>query len=300
MPGIGDGAWSNQRISHNGRMQCLTRRTGLSYFAARAAVPVVSSNPGARQEVKHPEVEVLRLTPSWVAVNKPAGMLVHRTKLYNSAAGEEYLVDVVAREVERNVGHPVKLFPVQRLDRPTSGVILFALQASQNASRLQQVLQSKESRKEYWLLAFGSDMPETWVNENPLRDMVGRHRKQRRAYSEFEQLLRLEQSDISVVRAYIETGRRHQIRRHLSNSRHPVVGDTSHGKGEQNRMSRERYGVTRCCIHSRRVTFLDPEDDEKTTIEAPVPQDLRDVLERIPDYNAAIHCQEVDLGDLPQ
>lgn len=243
------------------------------------------------------EVEIIALTDDWVAVNKPAGVLVHRTKLYHATPGESYLVDDVKRAVAGMLGSPTSVLPVQRLDRPTSGVIVFALGDSKNASQLQNALQSEESQKEYWTITFGADMPEKWENHHPLRDLTGKSRKQRPASSAFEQLLKLNESDMSVVRAQISTGRRHQIRRHLSNSRHPVVGDTSHGKGSLNRRVREQFGVTRCCLHSRRVAFIDPGSLNPVSLEAVVPQDLRDVLDRLPDYDDA-HDALLDLGTI--
>lgn len=242
-------------------------------------------------------VEILALSETWVAVNKPAGMLVHRTKLYHSVPGEIYLLDEVRRAVEEQRGIPTTVLPVQRLDRPTSGVVLFALGSSQNASALQAALQSDRCCKQYWVLSFGADMPKKWENNHPLRDMTGKVRKQRGALSSFEQLLRLDQADMSVVRAQISTGRRHQIRRHLSNSRYPVVGDTSHGKGSLNKEAREKYGVNRCCLHSRRVSFTDTIADATVTVEASVPNDLRQVLNRLSDYAPSKHQLLVDLGD---
>lgn len=283
-----------------GNAHAVTFRILEEYSFSQAAVVRAEATSFEKEtvETQSTKLEVLSISDTWVAVNKPAGMLIHRTKLYHSTPGEKYLVDLVSEELERRLGRPTKIYPVQRLDRPTSGVILFAIDSSQNASQLQNVLQSKDCTKEYWTLAFGAEMPEKWINDHPLRDMVGKVRKQRPAYSAFEQLLRLEHANISVVRACIATGRRHQIRRHLSNSRHPIVGDTSHGKGELNRNARDLYGVERCCLHARRVSFTQPGSGDTVTIEAPVPNDLRLVLNRIPDYCAAEHDAVLDLGEV--
>lgn len=261
------------------------------------AIAKLDAQPGLLTASERNSVEIIALTDDWVAVNKSAGVLVHRTKLYHATPGESYLVDNVRHAVEGILGTPTSVLPVQRLDRPTSGVIIFALGDSKNASQLQNALQSEDSRKEYWTLAFGADMPEKWENHHPLRDLTGKSRKQRPASSAFEQLLKLNESDMSVVRAQISTGRRHQIRRHLSNSRHPVVGDTSHGKGSLNRRVREQFGITRCCLHSRRVTFRDPRSLNLVSLEAVVPQDLREVLDRLPDYDNS-HGTILDLGTI--
>lgn len=272
------------------------RRPRLIHCTADTAQPGVAPPVPPIPVEKNP-VDIIALRDNWVAVNKPPSILVHRTKLYRATPGETYLVDEVRRAIEAIHGAPVNVLPVQRLDRPTSGVMVFALGDSKSASQLQNALQSEDSRKEYWTLAYGADMPEKWENHHPLRDLTGKTRKQRPASSTFEQLLRLNDSDISVVRARIATGRRHQIRRHLSNSRHAVLGDTSYGKGAMNRNARELYGVPRCCLHSRRITFVDPTTREQVTFEAPVPQDLRDVLARLPDCDEH-HEGLLDLGTL--
>lgn len=265
--------------------------------AQTCSVPRLESDANSTRPSRS-TVQILALSETWVAVNKPAGILIHRTKLYHSKPGEIYLVDEVRQAVEERKGISTAVFPVQRLDRPTSGVVLFALESSQNAAALQAALQSDNSCKQYWALTFGADMPTSWENNHPLRDLTGKVRKQRDAYSSFKQLLRLDQADMSVVRAQISTGRRHQIRRHLSNSRYPVVGDTSHGKGSLNRVAREKYGVKRCCLHARRVSFMDDTTNTTVTVEASVPSDLRQILNQLPDYNANVHQSLIDLGDV--
>lgn len=242
------------------------------------------------------DVDILAITDTWVAVNKPAGILVHKTKLYHSKQGERYLVDEVKRALRQRFGYARKVLPVHRLDRPTSGVMLFSLDSPQHATALHASLQSNLSCKQYWVLTFGADMPTKWDNNFPLRDLTGKDRKQREASSSFEQLLRLDEVDMSVVRAQITSGRRHQIRRHLSYSRHPVVGDTSYTKGFLNREAREKYGATRCCLHARRISFKDPYTSENVLVDSPVPHDLRQVLSRIDGYDEEKHRPLIDLG----
>lgn len=260
-------------------------RPARNYYRYTLSLEPVRSQAEHLNFTAESSLQLLDLADTWVAVNKPAGMLVHKTKLYHALPNETYLVDHVSRLVESNLGEKVRVLPVQRLDRPTSGVILFALGDSTNAARLQAALQSEFSKKQYWALSFGADMPEKWENNHPLRDLRGKHRKQRSATTVFEQLHRFDHADISVVKACISTGRRHQIRRHLSNSRYPILGDTTHGKGVQNRKARELFGVTRCCLHARSVSFRDPLTSLDVVIDVPVPEDLQNVQARIKEYD---------------
>lgn len=257
-----------------------------------SANPLVEGTLASQVQIVHLEEE------AWVAVAKPPGMLVHRTKLYHAKPGEVYVVDAVASAVSQLLGRETSVLPVQRLDRCTSGVMVFALDSSANAASLQSALQAEDAKKQYFALSFGCDMPLKWTNDNPLKDLTGKVRKQRAARTDFEQLLRLEEADLSVLRAELRSGRRHQIRRHLSNSRHPILGDTSYAKGVQNRRVREEYGVERCCLHARRLEFTDPASSKRHVLHAAVPVDIRTVLQRVPGYNEAEHNQLLDMGDM--
>lgn len=276
-------------ISHKPREKVLHKGFGSGAILVQYASLQDTSEPEKQSGI---EIPILGRGEKWIAIDKPSGVLTHRTKLYHSVPGERYLVDMVTELVKEEYGTSTKVFPVQRLDRPTSGVMIFGLDNSENAAQLQNVLQSEQSRKYYWALTFGTDMPGEWTNDNPLKDMTGKNAKRRAAVTHFEQLGRYDVSDMSVVRARIVTGRRHQIRRHLSNSRYPVVGDTTHGKGYLNRMARDQFGVRRCCLHARRLCFIDLTTSQEISLESPVPTDLLKVLRELPDWN---HVDEKSL-----
>lgn len=276
-------------------------------FAAPAPAPSLLRRPRFPQtppKCKHAPsplrmaapAEILHLTDHWVAVNKPPDMLVHRTRLHRSSRPEPYLVDLVRRTLRARLSSTVQVFPVHRLDRPTSGLILFALR---DPALLQAALQAPSARKQYWTLSFGlSSMPPgPWENAHPLKDLTGSARKQRSAHTAFEPLASFPAADVAAVRATLSsTGRRHQIRRHLSYARYPVVGDTSHGDSALNRGAADAFGVSRCCLHARRITFVDPVTARDVHLEVPVPPDLRAVVCKLPGY--APHMDEaLDLGD---
>ena len=84
----------------------------------------------------------------------------------------------------------------------------------------------------------------------------------------------------------ISTGRRHQIRRHLSHIRHQIIGDTTYGKGGINRHFREAYGLPRMFLHAWRLEVRHPETGERLRVAAPLPNDLREFLGQLPDADA--------------
>lgn len=267
--------------------------------AATGSVEKELSNVTDPTEALLENIQILKVTEQWVAINKPAGVLVHRTRLYPSRRGERFLVDAVRSKLSPKLGRRVDVYPVHRLDRPTTGVILFGLHEPRNAAMLQEALQADNTQKQYWVLAFGADMPEHWTNDHPLKDLKGQNRKQRPAQSDFQRLAGFDDSDIAVVRATISTGRRHQIRRHLSNSKYPVVGDSSHGDTRRNHVTSEAYGISRLCLHARRLSFTDPFTSKSVYLQVPVPKDLRDALQRLPGYTSHLD-KHLDLQDLDE
>ncbi|HVR75885.1 MAG TPA: pseudouridine synthase [Planctomycetota bacterium] len=213
------------------------------------------------------EIPILHLDESFVAVSKPGGLLVHRT-------GESRDTVFLLQELGARLGR--FLYPVHRLDRAASGVIALAF-SGDDARLLQAALAAEETRKEYLVLARGST-PEAWEVDRPLTSDAGVPRPSRTSF------LRLaEMSGLSLLRAVIFTGRRHQIRRHLAGCAHQVLGDTTYGKGRINRSFRESYGLPRLFLHAARLEVPHPRTGAMVTIAARLPQDLRAFLERLPD-----------------
>jgi tRNA pseudouridine65 synthase len=222
----------------------------------------------------------LTLTPLFedehlVAIDKPPGLLVHRTQL---AAHEE----VAALQLLRDqLGRPV--WPVHRLDRGTSGVLLFALSA-EVASRLGAMFeQGLMDKKRYLALVRGWPAEDAGVVDHPLardpeKPSAGQPLLQ--AQTRWRLLRRLEwpvASDarfattrIALVEAEPLQGRRHQIRRHLKHIAHPILGDATHGKGPLNRAVAAHLGQQRLWLHAQRLAFVHPLTGAPLQIEAPL------------------------------
>jgi tRNA pseudouridine65 synthase len=193
-----------------------------------------------------------------LAGNKPAGLAVHR----GMARDRTFALQLVRDQVGRHV------HAVHRLDRATSGVLLFALD-THTAGRMQELLAAGRVEKRYLALVRGIP-PESGVIDHPIpRDVDGPRVP---AVTEFRRLATLER--YALVEARPRTGRRHQIRRHLKHLSHPLIGDVRYGKGEHNRLFRERFGLLRLALHALELVFEHPETGEAVRIVAPVPEDL--------------------------
>lgn len=211
-----------------------------------------------------------------MAVDKPPGLLVHRTGL---DAGETQFALQLLRD---QLGRPV--WPAHRLDKGTSGVLLFALDAD-TARMLGQAFEAPDLvRKTYRAVVRGWPAAEGLV-DHPLRRLeddarAGRTEVQE-AQTRYRTLARhelpLPYGDFPATRcALVElqplTGRRHQLRRHMKHIAHPIIGDATHGKGPLNRAVAELLGVQRLWLHALRLELTHPVSGTALRIEAPCDQ----------------------------
>ena len=193
-----------------------------------------------------------------VAVAKPSGLPVHR-----GWSQERTVALTLARD---RLGR--RVYPVHRLDRATSGVLLFALDP-EAARRLQEQLAAGTVHKRYLALVRGITPAEGVIDHPIPREDDGPRVP---AVTEYRRLGTFER--YSLVEAVPRTGRRHQIRRHFKHISHPLIGDVRYGKGEHNRLFRERFGLHRLALHALEIAFAHPGDGRPLCIAAPVPEDL--------------------------
>jgi tRNA pseudouridine65 synthase len=207
-----------------------------------------------------------------VAVDKPPGLLVHRTGL---DAGETQFALQVLRD---QLGRPV--WPAHRLDKGTSGVLLFALEA-ETANRLGQAFEAADQVRKSYVAVVRGWPPAEGLIDHPLRRMEddarpGRDEAQE-AQTRYRTLQRYElplpYGDFPATRcALVElqplNGRRHQLRRHLKHIAQPIVGDATHGKGALNRAVAELLGTQRLWLHASRLALRHPWREQTLTLEA--------------------------------
>ncbi len=202
----------------------------------------------------------------WVAVAKPGRLLVHRNEFMPRAPA--------ALQIVRDMmGQHVHL--VHRLDHQASGVLLFAL-SPERTKELQAAMQHPSARKRYVALVRGAakgDGPVTVTN--PMKDDEG---KERDAITIVWRLASSEDPRCSLLLAEPRTGRFHQVRRHLRDLHHPIVGDTKHGDSHVNRAFREQWGVERLALHALSLEL----PEAGIAIHCPLADDLVTPLSRMP------------------
>lgn len=223
-----------------------------------------------------PPVEILLQTPRFAVVNKPHGMMIHRSKMANG--DEQYLVDALQSQLR------VPIFAVHRLDRATSGCCLVAFD-SETASLLGKQVMDNTLDKTYWAVVRGWPREDVFTIDYPLDGGPGK-REKKSAVTHFSVLARAElpfpDRDFSVSRyawleCRLETGRFRQIRRHLKHCFHHLIGDTSHGDGRHNRQWR-MMGIHRMLLHARSLSFDDPFEGHRLHVTAPVDDEMRKAL----------------------
>lgn len=217
-----------------------------------------------------------------MAVDKPAGMAVHPG---TGITGGTLVDEVRAYLGPRAVRNEFAASPAHRLDRDTSGVILVAKRRPAMV-RLTEIFTAGQARKRYLVLAKGIFSEPRGLIDLPLaeHEQTGRSRQERGvnmqpARTRFRVLAQA--GSVSLLDCLIETGRTHQIRRHLAAVGHPVAGDRRHGDFPYNRELRARHGLKRMFLHARRLEVEHPILKERLVLEAPLPPDLADALRRM-------------------
>jgi tRNA pseudouridine65 synthase len=193
-----------------------------------------------------------------VVVSKPSGMLVHRGWARDRVVAMTVVRDLLGRYV----------YPVHRLDRGTSGAVIFALE-SPVARRIQEAFQAGKVEKRYLTLVRGIP-PEEGTIDHPIPRSPGGERVP--AVSDYRRLATFERYALLEVRP--RTGRLHQIRRHLKHISHHVIGDVRYGKGEHNRYFRERFQLHRLVLHALEIAFEHPTTGVPLRVRAPLGDDL--------------------------
>lgn len=225
-----------------------------------------------------PDLSILYEDGQYIAVNKPAGMLVHRTPLEKDP--EALFAMVVLRD---QIGQ--RVYPLHRIDRPTSGVLLFA-KSSEAASRLQPAFALHEIQK-YYLAVVRGFLPELrGIIDQPLSKDLDRELQE--ASSEYWRLAEVEipfssspryaSSRYSLVKVFPHTGRMHQIRRHFAHLRHYIVGDTTHGDNKQNKFFRRHFQSEELLLHAWILQFTHPYTGEAISIKAEVSAPLKKII----------------------
>ncbi len=210
------------------------------------------------------------------AVDKPCGLMIHRSKLGTDST---FVLQILRKQLGQRV------WPIHRLDRATSGVLLFALNAPAAAAMGEQMM-ARQITKVYLAIVRGH-VDESGVIDHALR--IEDTSAPQDAQTQYRCLSRIElpvavgrypSARYSLVEARPLTGRMHQIRRHFKHIFHPIIGDTTYGEGRHNRLFREHFECRRLLLHASELSFQHPASGQNLVIEAPPTGDLQRVMER--------------------
>lgn len=219
-------------------------------------------------------LNILYQDAHYVAIDKPAGLLVHRSPISRDRV---FALQTLRDQLGRHV------FPIHRLDRATSGVLLFGLSA-EAARHMAVAFETQAVDKHYLAVARG------WVDEqglidHPVADEEGSGiaqpaRTRYRCLATVELPVAVDRypsSRYSLVDVTPETGRRQQIRKHFKHISHHLIGDTTHGNGRHNRFFRERLDLRNLLLRSASLSFTHPYRSDRMTIRADIDGDWRHV-----------------------
>lgn len=210
-----------------------------------------------------------------IAINKPHGLLVHRSTI--AADASEFALQLLRDQIG------VKVNPVHRLDRATGGVLLFAFNKDTEIAMQMQFADNKVNKT--YLAIVRGHTPDAEDIDYPLKKENGTLQE---AFTHYATLKRAElpvpfgkheTSRYSLIEVKPATGRMHQIRKHMSHVNHPIIGDTTHGCNKQNKLFRERWEMATLMLHASKLKFTHPVTNAEITITASVNPEFNRVME---------------------
>ncbi len=220
-------------------------------------------------------LKVIYRDEHFIAINKPDALIVHRTRI---SSDHVFALQLLRDQIGQFV------YPVHRLDRPTSGVLIFAL-SSEDAAVLAPLFNERKINKTYLAIVRGITL-EKEIVDYALHDEDGD--TMREAISVYQRVATVQLDDYindrtrahySLVAVRPKTGRTHQIRRHFRHLRHPIVGDTTHGDSTHNRFFRSKYQLHRLLLHAYTLSFIHPFTQKELTLTARFPDEFLDLFD---------------------
>jgi len=222
---------------------------------------------------KNYELEILYKDEYLVAINKPSGLLVHKSMIDRHEI--YFAMKILRDQIEQWV------YPIHRLDKPTSGVLLFALD-SYTAKLMSEQFRAHTIQKTYIAVGRGY-VEESGLIDHALKEKLdkisdkdlSKYKDAQEAITTFKCLAKVELKAsvgrydtvrYSLVELKPKTGRKHQLRRHMKHINHHLLGDTKYGRGEHNKFVREEYAMNRLLLHAISLEFLHPYTQEKLLV----------------------------------
>lgn len=220
-------------------------------------------------------LEIIYRDEHLIAINKPHGLLVHRSSI--AADASEFALQLLRDQIG------MKVNPVHRIDRKTGGILLFAFNKEVEIAMQKAFMENQVSKK--YLAIVRGHTPDAEDIDYPLRKENGTLQD---AFTSYTTLKRAEldiafgkhpTSRYSLVEAVPTTGRMHQLRKHLSHIFHPIIGDRTHGCNKQNKLFLEQWEMTTMLLHASQLAFVHPITGMEVKIQAILQPEFARVVE---------------------
>ena len=222
------------------------------------------------------ELEVIYRDEYLIAINKPSGLLVHKSMI------DRHEIYFAMKMLRDQIGAWV--YPIHRLDKPTSGVLLFALD-SHTAKLMSEQFKTHTIQKSYIAVVRGYIADEGLIDyalsvkldKIADKDVNAAPKEAQEAITAFKRLSKVEipfavgrypQTRYSLVELKPKTGRKHQLRRHMKHLSHHILGDTKYGRGEHNKMIRAEFNCHRMLLHATSLEIIHPYTQKKLSLNA--------------------------------
>lgn len=234
-------------------------------------------SPDTQQQIiDNIEFNILLQNDEFIAIDKPSGILVHRTGI---STDRVFVLQKLRDQIQQYI------YTIHRLDRATSGVLVFAFN-SEAQKHISRQFEAKTVSKTYFAMVRG------WTDEDgtidhPVPDDRGRSRSaithfRRIATGELDVAIgRYKSARYSLVELKPETGRKHQIRRHMRHIAHPIIGDVNYGDRHHNHYFWEHLNLQRLMLHASELQLDNPKNEQRLNIHCPLPNAWHSLFQQL-------------------
>jgi len=231
------------------------------------------------------KLEILYKDDYLVVINKPSGLLVHKSMI------DPHEIYFAMKMLRDQIG--MWVYPVHRLDKPTSGVLLFTLDST-TAKIMSEQFKAHTMQKKYiavvrgWVDESGFIDHALSVKNDKIADKDSKEKESQEAKTAYKMLDkveiphavgRYEKTRYSLVELEPKTGRKHQLRRHMKHISHHILGDTKYGRGEHNKLIRKHYNCYRLLLHAISLEISHPYTNERLIFEADLDDTFKSVFD---------------------
>lgn len=268
-----------QRLINDGKLKINNKNVKVSYKVSEGDIIEFDLQEPEEIDIKAQDIpiNVIYEDEDIIVINKEKGMVVHP----GNGRTEDTLVNALMQKCKNSlsgIGGKIRPGIVHRLDKDTSGIIIVAKNDKAHINLSEQI-KNRKVNKYYIALVRGNVIENNATINMPIarstkdRKKMAVSEKGKEAITHFKVLKRY--NGYTLLKLKIDTGRTHQIRVHLAEIGHPVVGDEVYSNGKN------KFGVKGQCLHAKRIEFVHPTSNKKMVLEAELPKYFKDILEKL-------------------